>query len=378
MALPKSRRKSKSGVQRQIFSSASAIIFSTLTVFRLMIATNSGPSRNIRPLNTATILEQFKGDQSRLWKGQTSVLPHVHDFSGARNQQRKVPLPTKQSPFGGAFVHVGKTGGSALSVLLRNGCHSFLPHPCRNVTSESIASQKIQSYYHLPDFNFLPQSHHDFYLLTLRDPMDRAISAFTFEHIANKRARGEGIEPVKIRKLEFAYQCFPTLEVFVSFLEGNATDFNYPYHPSIIRKPCKDLARAALFGVVRPFNHFFFNYAHVYSLLPNPGELTYYVTRQEHLYEDWVRINQELGQEKVILPAQVDLKQVRNVTKIVVPVTRDLSNHGTLTLCKALESEYKLYFWFLKMARNIHDEDLQASLDRAIGKCPNLPFYSYI
>jgi len=58
-------------------------------------------------------------------------------------------LPTFQSPEGGAFVHIGKTGGSSLSVLLRNGCHSWMPHPCRNVTRETRASELIESYYHV-------------------------------------------------------------------------------------------------------------------------------------------------------------------------------------------------------------------------------------
>jgi hypothetical protein len=69
-------------------------------------------------------------------------------------------LPTFQRPDGGAFVHMGKTGGSALSILLRNGCHSWMAHPCRNITNETIASELIESYYHVPDFGFLRQSQH--------------------------------------------------------------------------------------------------------------------------------------------------------------------------------------------------------------------------
>jgi len=49
----------------------------------------------------------------------------------------------------GAFVHIGKTAGSTLSLLLRNGCHSFLPKPCRRIPApESMASHLVGSYYH--------------------------------------------------------------------------------------------------------------------------------------------------------------------------------------------------------------------------------------
>ena len=53
-------------------------------------------------------------------------------------------------PSAGAFIHIGKTAGSTLSLLLRNGCHSFVPKPCRVIPSpeESMASKLIGSYYH--------------------------------------------------------------------------------------------------------------------------------------------------------------------------------------------------------------------------------------
>lgn len=54
----------------------------------------------------------------------------------------------------GAFLHLGKTGGSTLSHVLRNGCHSWVPKPCHIPTNESYVSQ-LSTYYHLPDFQKL-------------------------------------------------------------------------------------------------------------------------------------------------------------------------------------------------------------------------------
>jgi hypothetical protein len=52
----------------------------------------------------------------------------------------KPPLPPRTP---GAFIHVGKTGGSTLSRYQRNGCHSFVPKPCRGkyLLNESYISK---------------------------------------------------------------------------------------------------------------------------------------------------------------------------------------------------------------------------------------------
>jgi hypothetical protein len=126
-----------------------------------------------------------------------------------RTPVKKSPFLNQTTPLGGAFVHVGKTGGSTLSVLLRNGCHSWLKHPCRNVTTpaETVASHKISAYYHVADFGLLPKSHHDFYVVTLRNPYDRVISAFCYEHLSNMKARNEtpNLHPAKLALMQQGY-----------------------------------------------------------------------------------------------------------------------------------------------------------------------------
>lgn len=46
------------------------------------------------------------------------------------------------------FIHLGKTGGSTLSLQLRNGCHSWVEKPCHKVTNETIVSELVTDYYH--------------------------------------------------------------------------------------------------------------------------------------------------------------------------------------------------------------------------------------
>jgi hypothetical protein len=46
------------------------------------------------------------------------------------------------------FIHIGKTGGSSLTSVLRNGCHSFVPKPCSVISNETIISELVTDYYH--------------------------------------------------------------------------------------------------------------------------------------------------------------------------------------------------------------------------------------
>jgi Sulfotransferase family len=287
------------------------------------------------------------------------------------------PLPTQQSPDGGAFVHIGKTGGSTISVVLRNGCHSYRPHPCRNITKETIASKLIQSYYHVPDFGLLPQSKHDFYLVSTRDPVDRVVSSFVYEHYANRRARQEPMDPTKVQKMQDAYSCFPSLESFVGYFDADdPRKYDYPYTKSEVNNSkCQDLARAALYGKVRVYGHLFFGYERIRSLIlatihEEQHRLVLYATRQEHLQRDWQAVNRHLGQVEAVglLPHQ----RTQHSSVQTMPVPKTLSRRGRRLLCNALTGEYEAYVWFLQHANNLSREDVVESMQYSISQCPQL------
>jgi hypothetical protein len=72
--------------------------------------------------------------------------------SGSRSQNQSLAkrdpqlptLPPRNSSVDTAgFIHIGKTGGSTISKLLRNGCTSFITGPCRNVTDETVVSKFV-------------------------------------------------------------------------------------------------------------------------------------------------------------------------------------------------------------------------------------------
>ena len=57
--------------------------------------------------------------------------------------KRNKKVNGEEAPVGGAFVHVGKTGGSTLAGFLRNACHSYIPKPCGVIPNETLVSKLI-------------------------------------------------------------------------------------------------------------------------------------------------------------------------------------------------------------------------------------------
>jgi Sulfotransferase family len=283
-----------------------------------------------------------------------------------------------QNPNGGAFIHTGKTGGSSISVLLRNGCHSFMPHPCRNnINHESVTSKRVQSYYHVPDFGLLRQSNHTFYIITSRDPFDRTISAFVYDHIKNRYARNETVSAMKLSKFDEAYRCFPSLQHYVEYLGDKPHEFSYPHKRNwVTAESCSDLAKAALHSRVKIYNHLYFSLFFILTSIPTLEKQTLYTIRQEHLWDDWKALNIALGQTEPVYIPHDGMGLLRNVTLLEMeekmPITRELNANGRMILCNALREEYRAYYYLLLNSKNLSPSDLQQSIARSKKNCPKL------
>ena len=256
--------------------------------------------------------------------------------------------------------------------------------------------------------------------------MDRTVSAFLYNHPRNSAEvhaqAGTTPHAADVLLQEAAYRCFPSLETFVAFVGDNVTDYEYYLPPDRISRSlipsmshCRNLARAVLQNKVRKFQHLFFNYGKILSLLPiriaEPNQSTtvlttdarneneiqkqndpvIYVTRKEHLWEDWDRINAALegpldadNSERSNDVIETDRSSghlgetrhsaaaVRNVSGWMLPVTGELSPSGRRLLCRALETEYRYYISILNSAENLSDQDVQASLESSRRSCPDL------
>ena len=289
----------------------------------------------------------------------------------------------------GAFVHIGKTGGSSLTKLLANGCHSFIEKPCRNVTNESFIS-KHTTYFHTPDFELgdLMNRSFDFYVITLRDPLSRTISSYLHSHPDNqmvwlfdevkqtphyqmqlekygdihnliwKKKAEVTLEPYK--KL---YKCFPTLQDFAMQLNADLQRENL-----LDEGNCSHVASLALQHRVPLLEHLFWDIRKVASLINLKPEAKLVVLRTENLLNDWLTGNQYLG--GIHLKSNELGAVLRNSSNY--PVEKKIDKEGRLKLCAAIEEEYKKYFGLLSRAKNLNRDDIKACVKRAKSQCPNL------
>ncbi len=303
----------------------------------------------------------------------------------------------------GAFLHIGKTGGSTLSFQLRNGCHSFMEKPCKNETElpssqESVIS-KLTSYFHIPDFDngrlFRSNNENDyqFFVITIRDPLSRWISTYhqlhpyrlnsdklnkwkdKEWHTKYKRYKNYVPSLKKLQNKNNIYACFETLEEYAQLL-SNFTNFNMmkdEVHAENLREQDCDVQAKATFYHIRLESIYLFVYdlRQVLSMIQkNLREKIILSVRTEFLWTDWATANRWLGDDSVGIVKTGQKIDERNSTKVNSPVKMDLSDQGRKNLCLALESEYHLYFKVLQLSVNLGPKDREASLAIARKNCP--------
>lgn len=274
----------------------------------------------------------------------------------------------------GAFLHLPKTGGSTLSLLLRHGCHAtVLPKPCHNVTTteqpvESYLSL-LSTYYHIADFPKLDKTknatdknvsnadtvpEYAFYTLTLRDPLDRTLSSFTYTHPANQEAMGQY---VRYRHRQFYQPCFPDLDHFAEALRSN-------------NDTCGRMAHNVLNNRARWVQHLFFDAKYMQRVIPTGRPIL--VIRQEHLADDWRTANRALGQDDTTLrPPEQQLRRI--ATNQRLPVERDnMRDESRRSICEALLDEYQAYLAFVWQAINLQEGDRVEVYNRAMLHCSEL------
>ena len=322
----------------------------------------------------------------------------------------KATMPPQSSdPNMAGFVHIGKTGGSTISKMLRNGCSSLAGTSCErdfDGQNETIVSRLVERYYHVSDFWRLPTTNHRRFLISVRDAYDRTVSALLYMHPENlKRYEVKLTEKQKYFG-PLAYKCFPTLESFATLLRQQGPgssrspgDCNYPYPPGMVEaSDCGALACASIHGKVRFFSHLFFNYQNILDTKlplkqPAPAQSKedvtatsnnqrqLFVVRKEHIWDDWIAVNKLWGQpedEPILIPSSSHNVNNRDVSSIEGTLSRTISKEGRDSICRALELEYDAYFRLLALAVNVGPEDIDDCQRIAQQNCPNLDIKSIV
>ena len=317
--------------------------------------------------------------------------------------------PQSSDPNMVGFVHIGKTGGTTISKLLRNGCSSFAGTSCErdfDGQNETIVSRLVERYYHVSDFWRLPTTNHRRFLISVRDAYDRTVSALLYMHPENLKHYEVQLTEKQKYFGPLAYKCFPTLESFAALLREQGPgssrspdDCNYPYPPGMVEVgDCGALACASIHGKVRFFSHLFFNYQNIlYTKLPlkqaAPEQLKedvtattnsqrqLFVVRKEHLWDDWIAVNRLWGQpedDPILIPSKSHSVNHRDVSNIEGTLSRTVSKEGRDSICRALELEYDAYFRLLALAVNVGPEDMDDCQRIAQQNCPNLDIKSIV
>ena len=243
------------------------------------------------------LINKKKGDGPRL------------SFDQVIDRSHRIEIPDNNRSL--AFVHIGKSGGSTISLLLRNGCMSAADDiPCEERRwekypgpvgkSETVASRRIQFYLHTPHAesgNML-----EYYnrvtsvVIVARDPLDRFVSAFLSRHpknidatrLRNSKARllaqakglpipiwakpvwgHDDVEVNEIHRAAFI-GCYPNLEEF-AMCAGQQRFVNEIYNTTIhwvkkghhqrdISLNCKELCRDIAAGKSKYIHHIRWNY----------------------------------------------------------------------------------------------------------------------
>ena len=157
-----------------------------------------------------TNFSSLKSDPNKPGKLPKNVRVKIEVFMNDTMTQRQLPPETP-----GAFLHVGKAGGSTLCSVLLNACHSFIGKPCEkrkhfNFThmNETYMSA-LTTYIHTPDFHLLGRkpeySDFSFYIATIRDPLTKFQSAFTYLHPGNGFVGVKEGEKKKMQNILFLF-----------------------------------------------------------------------------------------------------------------------------------------------------------------------------
>lgn len=204
------------------------------------------------------------------------------------------------------------------------------------------------------------------WIALVRDPVDRVIASFLYEHPKNAPYLKNPMAATLpfVEKLEL-YDCFDTVDDLAAALGA----------PAKSDDRCLSLAKQLFhrFGKLNGMPHFVYNYNFYYQeLLKQADQKTIYVVRNENMVHDLNRINVKLG--------GIDSSYTRlrpfshwkpDVDPAQLPATnRTLSAEGMTNLCLALCHEIQIYKELLDKGVNIDVAEGQVAKSILQQKCP--------
>ncbi|KAL9185176.1 hypothetical protein ACHAXT_002953 [Thalassiosira profunda] len=272
------------------------------------------------------------------------------------------------------LVHVGKAGGSTIGCTLGFSLHcdndndikGLLPIVTTHAFHRGVDDCAKNAAYNL---------------FVVRDPLARVLSSFYYE-----RPNMTEDDPFGGKKWhsEMLYVAGPT------GASGNGTTgcgfwtlqelaqrglMNTEKDEQSIK--CRARAYNTITGTGRYLTHTWFNYQYYAQyafrtehnrdpIIPEGANLL--VIRQDHMVDDYNRINQIIGGKSQHILTAADLPRnnahAKNATEMY------LSDDSKSALCRALCNEIQVYKQIIRSAINLNDADVQDALEKLMEVCP--------
>ena len=251
------------------------------------------------------------------------------------------------------FTHVGKAGGSTVGCSLGFSLHCH----DHEVSSSSLLVKLVTHTFHKDVYNCDDDS--GYFLFTVRDPIDRARSAFNYERPDDQDFHDH--KEWAIRHSRFYSEC-PFYHIEDVVQNGLRDEGDAP-------KMCKKLALDALQGVDASEyggpSHWYYNYQYYYEAIPSDSKVI--VIRNEHIEEDIRSIEHLFScneKERLELAASMNTNTWSDQEDLY------LSSESISILCQALCNEIQVYKKILYQALNMSQDQLRVSWRELEAKCP--------
>eukprot|EP00581_Thalassiosira_minuscula_P003550 CAMPEP_0183747336 /NCGR_PEP_ID=MMETSP0737-20130205/67214_1 /TAXON_ID=385413 /ORGANISM="Thalassiosira miniscula, Strain CCMP1093" /LENGTH=449 /DNA_ID=CAMNT_0025983045 /DNA_START=498 /DNA_END=1846 /DNA_ORIENTATION=- len=284
------------------------------------------------------------------------------------------------------LIHVGKTGGLTLLNVLGRGAtgHELqcrMERTSRGTLDDECLSEKrkkgtelqrhIIGRYHVGSPRFSEEqkkwllNNTNMFLFTIRDPLDRVRSAFNFHKYSLQKKGGYS----KNQKDGLFYaRCFPdSVNHMLQVLRTNTTSVD-----------CARLGHDALRGHMRGRggggNHFFYNYQKYrkYTLGSHPLDHAIAVIRTEHLWEDTIALDKELGGSGDF--GKQEGRQETHGSETFASNSTELTSANAAYLCCVIYREIEVYQELILKAVNLNVDEKHDDIMKLMAHCQiNVP-----
>ena len=194
-----------------------------------------------------------------------------------------------------------------------------------------------------------------YYLLSVRDPIARALSAFNYDR-PDETSSKRDLDRLGPFYLGCPFYHFDDLVKNGLTKHGQASN------------RCKRIARNSLQGTLPHYmgpSHFEYNYQYYYEVLPEDANIL--VIRNEHIEVDWNSIEVLLSGSN----EETNISFARtNVNTWIDQGDLYISPESITTLCQVLCNEIQVYKKILRSAQNLNEEEIHRSLIELMAKCP--------